>query len=932
MRVWIVLLLFCVSSAWAQVESDVSAALVATRHPGKPDPRWHEFDWHFVEREPFRLHFYKGEEWTARFALPRIEAQVKELTETFGPLKANFEYMLFTSLREFEQTNVFVVSEGVQGVTSTQEPTMAVPFWGSVADFDHVSLHEMVHQFQVQKINALAPSLDTAGAIPLWFIEGMAEYHSRHGVDAETRMYLRDLLLNPRDKEGYVMPRFLQDGLLGFVHVYKVGQAKIDFLESRYGKGSSLRLLEKAAKELPDRSFENVALEELKIEKAETLETEWRKYLDAYLVPVEWRPGFGAMLDVGEDSVDSFRFTPDGEFVAYRTRDPYTGITSIRLLRFGETDSVRVAHDRKGDVRTLYALEGGTFSLSRDHIAYAIQTTSGPALEVQRFDRDDLDLHDERRILLTERGLHELRSLSFDPSGERIAFIGIDTKGWANVYLISRSGEGFRKLTDGPYFWRGVQWTEQGLFAASDRQGPLTSNLYQIDPASGTLTALTTGDWDIRSIAPNGTGLVLEVWTELGPELQRWENESVSPIARAKTGYTSPIARGHNELYALGLQGGLTHPVRVIPAAAPGAPALRAARISVWEPELAPLPDENVQDYHAFRTAGLRIDQLGAALGTGGSGGIVFLGSDLMRNYTITGILGALGDFDQLNGEVSITSRRGRTTWSLGGYTIAQPQLSTLTTDDRLRTYVYKEYGAFGQIQQPLSLFSYAAVTMRVGGVSRGDFSDPDLLTEWEHSNRQSDLLLAPGVLLGYDSIAYELFTGPVLGTGLLLEYQTNYLPNGGRVHHKARLDGARYFQLANRLVLAMQGIVGGSFGESDDQPGFYVFSDDILRAYPFGDERLLGRFLGAVKTDLRFPIGDLFSFPPLRGLLSYDIGSVALERELLSKRVTSSWSWGIALNLPPLSLQFIFSNPIKFAPGPDPGTVSHFMLSYLYF
>src|SRR5207245_1842134 len=125
-----------------------------------------------------RFYFYQEEQWSARFALAELRSEVEYLKgryDGYVPSK-RFSYLLFNSHREFQQTNVFNITEGVQGITSTQEPTMAIPYWGEASTFRHISTHEMTHQFQVQKIadasNWSATKVEEA--IPLWYIEGMA--------------------------------------------------------------------------------------------------------------------------------------------------------------------------------------------------------------------------------------------------------------------------------------------------------------------------------------------------------------------------------------------------------------------------------------------------------------------------------------------------------------------------------------------------------------------------------------------------------------------------------------------------------------------------------------------------------------------------------------------------------------------------------------
>jgi hypothetical protein len=62
--------------------------------------------------------------------------------------------------------------------------------------------------------------------LPLWMIEGLAEFESR-GWDIESDMYMRDATL-----AGYVPPI---DYLGGFM-AYKGGQSVLNYIAERYGK------------------------------------------------------------------------------------------------------------------------------------------------------------------------------------------------------------------------------------------------------------------------------------------------------------------------------------------------------------------------------------------------------------------------------------------------------------------------------------------------------------------------------------------------------------------------------------------------------------------------------------------------------------------------------------------------------------------------
>jgi hypothetical protein len=76
---------------------------------------------------------------------------------------------------------------------------MILPFTGSYADFDHVMTHELVHGFQYDVLfrrGAVGMPSPFNVRLPLWFMEGMAEYLSIGRIDPHTVSWLRDAVLH----------------------------------------------------------------------------------------------------------------------------------------------------------------------------------------------------------------------------------------------------------------------------------------------------------------------------------------------------------------------------------------------------------------------------------------------------------------------------------------------------------------------------------------------------------------------------------------------------------------------------------------------------------------------------------------------------------------------------------------------------------------
>jgi hypothetical protein len=935
--------------SWAQQGPSLfPEVLTAPRHAGKPDPRWRRFDWKFIDRSsagaPYRFYFYPSEEWAARFTIPRIDDQVARLVERFGePTRERFSYLLFTSLEEFRQANIFFVEEGVRGITSTEEATMVVPYTGDPSEFDHVSLHEMVHQFQTQiaRRRAGGDSLKALAAIPLWFIEGMAEFESLGGMDAESRMYLRDLVENPNPRQRHVMPDFFESGPRSFVFTYKVGQAKIHFLESRFGDKTSHRILTGLLESLGVRSIQTIA-QAVTAKTPEEIEAMWRQYVEETYareatVFTQTAKNLEEVPEAGED-LDLFAVSPDGSTIAIREIDPLTGVTSINLMRSGGGKKLQVARDRREDALSLYFMDTASLAISNDRVVYFVQTPDGAQLEWKTYGNDSGRVRSGRSIRVSlER--HDIRRAgvpAIHPDGKLVAFAGLNSDGRENIHLLDIETGAVRRITEGASAWRSLSWFRRGervvLLGSSNRISPARFDLFTVDPDTAEVQLFHSSGASLQG-AEGGEVVVFQSMASGSQQIHRLSGHTEVRLTGLATSVSRPALRGET-LYFLGFRSGRNRLYRmpmsqsanvVVPVAEP----LESA--SAWIPKLAEISAEDAQSYQPFRVEGFRVDQLGAFL-SGNTSGIVLQVSDLMRDYQGSALLISPDNPDYNLISTQLTSRRGRSSWSAGLFRSTQPRLdNVIFNNGRRRVYRHSEWGVLGAWQYPVTIFSAVGIGGRVASVRRSQYSDVDLADEWERQIGGSEWLVSPAIWYGRDRILYEPFTGPIQGTSLLLEAATGYFPDTRRRDTRYRLDLAAYQRLfRTRTVLALQALAGASFGDVTRDP-FFIWSDDIMRAYVFGDRRLIGNFVAVAKAELRFPVGTLFGFPNLRGVAAFDYGTIAREWDEAEESLASSWSYGGILSLPPIALEFVQSHPIETAPGPVSSRVLHFRLRYLY-
>ena len=124
----------------------------------------------------------------------RWHARLEQLLE--HQLRGRQPLVLYASHPDFEQTNAIQgeLGEGTGGVTESLRRRIVLPLGGPLADTDHVIGHELVHAFQFDMTTRpdARQGRPAPQRLPLWFIEGMAEYLSLGPVDPHTAMWLRD--------------------------------------------------------------------------------------------------------------------------------------------------------------------------------------------------------------------------------------------------------------------------------------------------------------------------------------------------------------------------------------------------------------------------------------------------------------------------------------------------------------------------------------------------------------------------------------------------------------------------------------------------------------------------------------------------------------------------------------------------------------------
>src|SRR3954451_13116714 len=211
------------------------AAFAQIGYFGQNKVQYRNFKFQVLKTTHFDTYYYPEEEAAARMAARMAERWYSRLSGVLAhELRGRQVVVLYGSGSQFRQTNVVEgdLGEGTGGVTEAYKRRIVLPFAGPIDATDHVLGHELVHAFQydITNTNASSASAGSAGALalPLWFIEGMAEYLSIGPQDPHTAMWMREAVRRDRfpDIDHLDDPKYFP---------YRYGQALWAFIGGRYG-------------------------------------------------------------------------------------------------------------------------------------------------------------------------------------------------------------------------------------------------------------------------------------------------------------------------------------------------------------------------------------------------------------------------------------------------------------------------------------------------------------------------------------------------------------------------------------------------------------------------------------------------------------------------------------------------------------------------
>jgi Tol biopolymer transport system component len=847
---------------------------MSAQYFGRQKVQYDRFEWQVLRTPRFRVHYYPAEEAVARDAARMAERWYVRHAGAFQHEFESIPLIFYADAPDFQQTNVIsgLIGEGTGGVTEPLRTRVIMPFTGVYAENDHVLGHELVHvfQFDVAQSGPEAGGLTGIAQLPLWLVEGMAEYLSLGRNDAHTAMWMRDAALRGE------LPTIAQLTRDYRYFPYRYGQALLAYIGGKWGDRAVVELYRVAAKQGVEAAFRDV----LGVTPAE-LSDYWITAVRAAYLPViegKQRPADAGDPVIVDPAVGAMNLapavSPDGRYVAYFGRRNV--FTVDLLLADAQTGKLirklsSPTSDDHYDALSFIA-STGTWSPDSRRFAFVVFEKGDHRVDI-------LDVQSARVVQrIAPEGVSAIQNLAWSPDGNRMVFAAM-RGGQSDLYLLELETGALRQLTNDRYADLQPAWSPDGrtLAFVTDRAtgtdldalryGALSLGL--LDLASGFIAHLCVFEGAKHidpHFAPDGRNLYFLSDADGFNDIYRVElaTQAVFRVTRVATGVSgitalspafsvasrngrllfSVFENAGNNIYGLDAADAQGERVPAAPARATVAgvlPPFEAAGTGMvhdyLQDPVTGLPDASVFLTERYR-ARLGLDYLGPpsiGVGFGGYGTLVggsasaWFG-DMLGDRLLALALSASGTYKDIAGQAVYQNLAHRLNWGAAiahiPYLTGFARLTPATADDGSPVTVVDQYLDRVYVDQAQALLQFPLSTTRrfelSGGYTRYAF---DLEIERYVVNRLGVVLSAERfdttaraplhfaqASLGFvmDN-SYFGFTSPLLGSRSRFEITPTV---GSLSYYVVLADHRRYF-MTGPVTLALRGLHYGRYGRN---------------------------------------------------------------------------------------------------------------------
>jgi len=439
----------------------------------------------------FEIYYYlKNDSMIKRFAQESelwytLHQQV--FRDTFR--KAN-PIILYANHPDFQQTTAIDgdIDVGTGGITEGLKNRVVMPVMENNEMTRHVIGHELVHAFQYHILLGKEDNAyENINNLPLWMIEGMAEYLSLGKRDSYTAMWMRDAYLNhdiPTVKDLTESNKYFP---------YRYGEAFWSFIGSTYGDTIITPFFKNTARYglaygvRRTFGYDDKTLSQL---WKTSIENTYKPFLkDTVQKPV-------GQLIVSDKNSGKMNvapaISPDGKYLAFLSEknlftidlflaDAKTGVVIKKL-----TSKVSNTHIDEFN----FIESAGTWSPDGKKFAFSVFSKGRNRMLIVEVPSGKI-LQD-----ISMGRAEQFSNLSWSPNGNEIVFQGL-SEGQVDLYLYNFNTKKVRQLTNDKYSDNQPSFSRDGkkIVFSTDRatydrttSQDITFNLAEYDLANGTTT------------------------------------------------------------------------------------------------------------------------------------------------------------------------------------------------------------------------------------------------------------------------------------------------------------------------------------------------------------------------------------------------------------------------------------------------------------
>jgi hypothetical protein len=867
---------------------------------GRNKVQYDEFDFQVLKTPHFDIHFYpeKGVaiEDLARMAERWYERYARLFQHEF---EASKPLVFYADHPDFQQTNTLqmFLGESTGGVTESLKNRVIMPMTGSYQDTDHVLGHELVHAFQYNIAQSRqGPGISGLSRLPLWAVEGMAEYLSVGRDDPLTAMWIRDAA---RRDDIPTLEQMTKDYRY---FPYRFGQAFWAYVAGVHGDDAVVDLFRRSLR----MGFEP-ALELVLGMDPDTLSVRWAEAIKAdYLPLMEGRsapgevgrlllaPGTGAgatnlapslspdgnrLVFMSEKNLFSFDLFVADASSGDKIRTLGTSATSPHFdaLRFMDGsanwswDGERLAYvvfadgdnqivlvdagsgriERRLAVEDVGAIQGPAWSPDGRSIAFS--GSKGGITDLYLFDLETGAVSQ----LTNDR--HTVFQPVFSPDGQRIAFMS-DLSPETDFRILS-----YAKFQLALYDLRTGQVEHVPVFGSSVKHinpqfSPDGSHLYFISDVDGfsDIYRIELGTRQVERITNIATAVSGISWSAPAMSVSQGTGEIVFSIFDEFEFHVYALTAEEADERAEIVTSFEPGPGRLLPSVDPPAVSRVAAYLADHEgglppegafllAEAEPFESSLELDFIGQPTIGVGTDNFGNYIGGGAS---AFF-SDMLGDRFLGVAVSAQGTVKDIGGQVFYLNQKRRWNWGYAGGRIPYQYLfyfwDTETEGDiTYDVLTQRRYRLFldnvtGMVAYPFSMTRRIEADM---GFSRYSYDIEDDQIWYRQGfpvdmRREERNDLTPDPLnLFQASVAlvgdnsFSAFTSPVRGGRYRFELQTTH----GTASFQTLIgDYRRYFSPSRNLTVAVRGLHYGRYNY-----GPQVTEGNIIRPLFLGYETLI--------------------------------------------------------------------------------------------